>query len=137
MAITNAVTDLFASVYELVASFVGAAYTIVHSFVAGIANLFMGFFAFIADIFKGVFDIVGGVGKFVTGMSSPFPPPILSLPIYFTPILRHSYVSPPLPLSLPRGERSKRERGRGSTQIHIFPREPTSHRTSSIADNVL
>ncbi|KAK0622336.1 hypothetical protein B0T14DRAFT_563796 [Immersiella caudata] len=67
MAITSAVSDLVASIYELFASFVGAVYTIVHSFVMGIFNLFTGFFAFIADIFKGVFDIVGGVGKFVTG----------------------------------------------------------------------
>jgi phage-related protein len=67
MAITTAISDLVASVYELFASFVGAVYTIVHSFVMGIFSLFTGFFAFIADIFKGVFDIVGGVGKFVTG----------------------------------------------------------------------
>jgi hypothetical protein len=67
MAITSAVTDLFASIYELLASFLGAVYTIVHSFVMGIFNLFAGFLAFFGDIFQGVFDIVGGVGKFVAG----------------------------------------------------------------------
>jgi len=67
MAVTNAVTDLFASVYELFASLIGAVYTIAHSFVTGIVNLFVGFFSFFADIFQGVIDVVGGVGKFVAG----------------------------------------------------------------------
>jgi len=91
MAITNAVTDLVSSIYELLASFVGAVYTIVHSFVMGIFSLFAGFFAFIADIFKGVFDIAGGVGKFVTGKLLPFSflgpsnlvlPPSFRLPVF-------------------------------------------------------
>lgn len=72
MAITSAVSDLVASVYELFASFIGAIYTIVHSFLAGIANLFAGVFHLFADVFQGVFDLVGGVGKFVAGKSSPF-----------------------------------------------------------------
>ncbi|KAK1756480.1 hypothetical protein QBC47DRAFT_380034 [Echria macrotheca] len=67
MAVTTAVTDLFASFYELFASIVNAAWTIVHSFIMGIAGLFTGVFTFFADIFKGLFDVVGGVGKFVTG----------------------------------------------------------------------
>lgn len=71
MAVTTAVTDLFASIYELAASVVGAVYTVVHSFVMGIVHLFAGFIGFFADIFKGVFDLVGGVGKFVTGEYIP------------------------------------------------------------------
>ncbi len=74
MAVTNAISDLFASVYELFASLLGAIYTIIHSFVAGIASLFVGFINFFADISKGVVDVVGGVGKFVAGMLfSDFP----------------------------------------------------------------
>lgn len=72
MAITSAVSDLVASVYELFASFLGAIYTIVHSFLAGIANLFAGVFHMFADVFQGVFDLVGGVGKFIAGKSSSF-----------------------------------------------------------------
>jgi hypothetical protein len=72
MAVTNAITDLFKSVYELLASILGAAYTIVHSFVSGVLSLFAGFFAFVGDIGKGVFDLVGGVGKFVAGTFAPF-----------------------------------------------------------------
>jgi phage-related protein len=71
MAVTSAVTDLFASAYELVASLLNAAWTIVHSFIMGIAGLFTGVFTFFADIFKGLFDVVGGVGKFVTGTFFP------------------------------------------------------------------
>jgi len=72
MAVTNAITDLFKSVYELLASVLGAAYTIVHSFINGVLGLFAGFFAFVGDIGKGVFDLVGGVGKFVAGTFAPF-----------------------------------------------------------------
>lgn len=67
MAVTNAITDLVKSVYELLASILGAAYTIIHSFINGVLGLFAGFFAFVGDIGKGVFDLVGGVGKFIAG----------------------------------------------------------------------
>ncbi|KAK4188605.1 hypothetical protein QBC35DRAFT_354172, partial [Podospora australis] len=66
MAVTNAITDLVSSIFELFSSFLGAIYTIIYSFFAGVLGLFTGFFAFIADIFKGVFDVTSGVGKFVS-----------------------------------------------------------------------
>jgi len=67
MAISSAITDLFKSAYELVASLVGAVYTIIQSFITGVFGLFTGFISFIGDIFQGLIDVVGGVGRFVAG----------------------------------------------------------------------
>ncbi|KAK4118593.1 hypothetical protein N657DRAFT_583391 [Parathielavia appendiculata] len=65
MAVTNAVTDLVASIGELLSSIFGAAYSIVHSFITGVLGLFAGFISMIGDLVKGVFDLVGGMGRFV------------------------------------------------------------------------
>jgi phage-related protein len=65
MAVTNAITDLFKSIYELFASVLGAIYHTLHSIVMAVVGLFSGFVQLVADIFQGAFDVVGGVGKFV------------------------------------------------------------------------
>ncbi|KAK3940191.1 hypothetical protein QBC46DRAFT_341751 [Diplogelasinospora grovesii] len=67
MAVTSAVNDLIASVYELLASLFSGVYNIVHSIITAVLGLFTGFFTLMADVFSGVVDVVGGLGKFVAG----------------------------------------------------------------------
>ncbi|KAB5531426.1 hypothetical protein GE09DRAFT_1228225 [Coniochaeta sp. 2T2.1] len=65
MAITSAINDLVASIYELFASVVGGIYSAIHAVFAAVFGLFSGFVNLFADIFKGAFDVVGGLGKFL------------------------------------------------------------------------
>lgn len=79
MALTNAITDLFSSFYELLASIVGTIYGLISTFVMAIVNFITSIFALVGDVFKGAFDIAGGVGRFLTGMST-LPVPSLVIP---------------------------------------------------------
>ena len=74
MAVTSAVSDFVASIYELFASLLGAIYAVAHSLVMGVVHLFTGFAAFIGDMFSGVFDMVGGIAKFIGGKAAFYPP---------------------------------------------------------------
>jgi phage-related protein len=65
MAITSAVGDLFASIYELFASLFNTIYTIIHSVLSAILGFIQGFFNLITDVLSGLVDVTGGVGKFV------------------------------------------------------------------------
>ncbi|SPJ85129.1 uncharacterized protein FTOL_10980 [Fusarium torulosum] len=65
MAITSAVSDLFASIYELFASVFNTIYTIIHSVFSAVLGFIQGFFNLISDVLSGLVDVTGGVGKFV------------------------------------------------------------------------
>lgn len=67
MAVTTAISDLFKSIYEVIASIVA---TVSHAFFAVFnlfANLVTSFVTFISDVLLGVLDIAEGLGKFVLG----------------------------------------------------------------------
>lgn len=70
MAITNAIEDLFASIYELFATVFSTIYNILQTFVNAIISFFSGIVNMFGDILSGAVDIVGGVGKFLLGKSS-------------------------------------------------------------------
>jgi phage-related protein len=65
MAITSAINDLFASIYELLASVFNTVYTIIHSIFSAVLGFVQGFFNLIGDVVSGLVDVTGGVGKFV------------------------------------------------------------------------
>lgn len=67
MAITSAISDLFKSFYELLASVFGTAYSIVYSAFAAVFSFINGIFTLAGDILGGFIDITTGVGKFVVG----------------------------------------------------------------------
>ncbi|KAK4235602.1 hypothetical protein C8A03DRAFT_36550 [Achaetomium macrosporum] len=67
MGLANAVTDLVASLSELLSSVVGTAYALAHSFVAGLWGLVAGVLAMFGDLGKGAIDFGEGVGRFVVG----------------------------------------------------------------------
>lgn len=67
MAITNAIEDLFASIYELFATVFSTIYNILQTFVNAIISFFSGIVNMFGDILSGAVDIVGGVGKFLLG----------------------------------------------------------------------
>lgn len=70
MAITSAISDLFSSFYELIASVLNAAYTIVHSIFLAVYNFVAGIFQLSGNVVEGLANVVGGVGKFIMGMFS-------------------------------------------------------------------
>lgn len=67
MSIAAAISDLFHSFYELIASFFGTAYALVHSLLTAIFGFISGLFTLAGDILGGFVDITTGVGKFVVG----------------------------------------------------------------------
>ncbi|KAK2067219.1 hypothetical protein P8C59_000978 [Phyllachora maydis] len=67
MAVTSAVGDLVASIYELFASFVGAIVSLVQGLFNMIAGFVGGLVHLVRDVFAGVFRAVGGLGNFVFG----------------------------------------------------------------------
>lgn len=71
MAITSAINDLFASIYELLASVFNTVYTIIHSILSAVLGFVQGLFNLIGDVVSGLVDVTGGVGKFV---ASEYPP---------------------------------------------------------------
>ena len=73
MAITNAISDLFASIYELFASVFGAIYSILHSFVNAVISFVTGIFTLAGDILQGLVKAVGGLTQFVLGNPSQIP----------------------------------------------------------------
>lgn len=72
MAITSAISDLFSSIYELLASVFNTLYSVIHSIFTAILGFVQGFFNLIGDVVSGLVEVTGGVGKFV---ASEFPPP--------------------------------------------------------------
>jgi hypothetical protein len=68
MAVTSAISDFFASIYELISSIFGAAYSIVHSVFLAAYNFVTGIFSLVGDVLGGFVDISTGVGKFIVGM---------------------------------------------------------------------
>ncbi|QPC69526.1 hypothetical protein HYE68_000278 [Fusarium pseudograminearum] len=65
MAITSAINDLFASIYELLASVFNTVYAIIHSIFSAVLGFVQGLFNLIGDVVSGLVDVTGGVGKFV------------------------------------------------------------------------
>ncbi|KAK0383836.1 hypothetical protein NLU13_9747 [Sarocladium strictum] len=65
MAITTAISDLFASIYELFASILGTMYSLVHAVIMAFVNFVTGIFTLAGDILGGVAEMAGGVGKFL------------------------------------------------------------------------
>lgn len=71
MAVTSAISDFFASIFELISSVFKTAYAIVHSILTAAVNFVSGVFTLITDLFSGVVDVAGGIGKFVFGRFLP------------------------------------------------------------------
>ncbi|KAK7220762.1 hypothetical protein V2G26_008765 [Clonostachys chloroleuca] len=67
MTITTAISDLFKSFYELIASVLSAAYAVVHSTVDAVLGFITGLVTLLGDITGGVIDVTSGVGKFILG----------------------------------------------------------------------
>ena len=65
MAVTSAINDLFASIYELLASVFNTFYNIIHSILSAVLGFVQGVFNLISDVVSGLVDVTGGVGKFV------------------------------------------------------------------------
>ncbi|EKJ70299.1 hypothetical protein NXS19_004945 [Fusarium pseudograminearum] len=65
MAVTSAINDLFASIYELLASVFNTVYAIIHSIFSAVLGFVQGLFNLIGDVVSGLVDVTGGVGKFV------------------------------------------------------------------------
>ena len=65
--LVNAVGDLFASFYELVAGIVSAVVSVAQGIISAIVGLFTGIINLFADVLGGVVDVAGGLGKFVAG----------------------------------------------------------------------
>lgn len=65
MAITSAISDLFASFYELLASILGTMYTLVQTVVMAVVNFITGIFTLVGDVLSGFVEMAGGLGKFL------------------------------------------------------------------------
>ncbi|KAK1976075.1 hypothetical protein LZ30DRAFT_604172 [Colletotrichum cereale] len=65
MAVTNAVQDLFSSIYELLSSIFNAFYHVLQTLFNTIIGFFTGIVNLISDVFSGAIDVVGGLGKFI------------------------------------------------------------------------
>ncbi|EXM08875.1 hypothetical protein FOIG_01917 [Fusarium odoratissimum NRRL 54006] len=74
MAITSAISDLFSSIYELLASVFNTFYSVIHSILSAVLGFVQGLFNLIGDVVSGLVEVTGGVGKFV---ASEFPPSYL------------------------------------------------------------
>lgn len=70
MAVTNAITDLIKSFYELLVSILGTAYSVVQKTVQSVFSFISGLFTLMGDIASGIVDVTGGVGKFVAGTAT-------------------------------------------------------------------
>jgi hypothetical protein len=71
MAIASAVTDLFSSFYELIASLVNTVYTIFSSIIQAFVGFVTGIFSLVGNVLEGAVKAVGGVGKFLAGKLFP------------------------------------------------------------------
>jgi hypothetical protein len=71
MAITSAISDLFSSIYELLASVFSTFYSVIHSILSAVLGFVQGLFNLIGDVVSGLVDVTGGVGKFVASEFSP------------------------------------------------------------------
>ncbi|KAL2208021.1 hypothetical protein CC79DRAFT_1333842 [Sarocladium strictum] len=71
MAITTAISDLFASFYELFASIIGTMYSMVHALFSAVVNFVTGIFTLIADVLGGFVEMAGGIGKFLASKHKP------------------------------------------------------------------
>ncbi|EXM08876.1 hypothetical protein NOF04DRAFT_8379 [Fusarium oxysporum II5] len=65
MAITSAISDLFSSIYELLASVFNTFYSVIHSILSAVLGFVQGLFNLIGDVVSGLVEVTGGVGKFV------------------------------------------------------------------------
>ncbi|CEI60431.1 hypothetical protein FVEN_g6566 [Fusarium venenatum] len=65
MAITSAINNFFASIYELLASVFNTIYAVIHSILSAVLGFVQGVFNLISDVVSGLVDVTGGVGKFV------------------------------------------------------------------------
>ncbi|KXH69007.1 hypothetical protein CSAL01_11484 [Colletotrichum salicis] len=65
MAVSNAIQDLFSSIYELLSSIFNAFYHVLQTIFNTIIGFFTGLVNLITDVFQGAIDVVGGFGKFV------------------------------------------------------------------------
>ncbi|UQC79292.1 uncharacterized protein CLUP02_04771 [Colletotrichum lupini] len=65
MAVSNAIQDLFSSIYELLSSIFNAFYHVLQTIFNTIIGFFTGLVNLITDVFQGAIDVVGGLGKFV------------------------------------------------------------------------
>jgi hypothetical protein len=73
MAVTSAISDLFASFYELFASILGAAYSIVHTVIMAVVNFVTGILTLVGDVLSGFVEMAGGVGKFLASKLDSLP----------------------------------------------------------------
>lgn len=69
MAVSNALQDLFSSIYELLSSIFNAFYHVLQTIFNTIIGFFTGLVNLITDVFQGAIDVVGGLGKFVLSKS--------------------------------------------------------------------
>lgn len=65
MAVTSALGDFVASIYELLASIIGTIFKIFSTFINAIVGFFTSILTLILDVFGGLVEAAGGVGKFV------------------------------------------------------------------------
>ncbi|KXH40482.1 hypothetical protein CNYM01_07929 [Colletotrichum nymphaeae SA-01] len=65
MAVSNAIQDLFSSIYELLSSIFNAFYHVLQTIFNTIIGFFTGLVNLITDVFQGAIDVAGGLGKFV------------------------------------------------------------------------
>lgn len=70
MAVTSAISDLFSSFYELLASILGAAYSVVHGLFMAVFNLVTGVINLVGDFVGGLINVTEGVAKFALGKKS-------------------------------------------------------------------
>jgi phage-related protein len=71
MAITSAINNFFASIYELLASVVNTIYAVIHSIFSAVLGFVQGLFNLISDVVSGLVDVTGGVGKFIASKYFP------------------------------------------------------------------
>jgi phage-related protein len=69
MAITTAISDIFAAVYEVIVSIFSAIFGTVEAAFSSVFGLFTSFVRMLADVSAGVVHVVGGVSNFVLGES--------------------------------------------------------------------
>ncbi|KAK5995291.1 hypothetical protein PT974_03692 [Cladobotryum mycophilum] len=67
MAVTTAISDFFHSIYEVIASLLGAVYSLLNNTINAIVNFLTGILTLVREVFGGLIDIAGGVGKFLAG----------------------------------------------------------------------
>ncbi|KHO01595.1 uncharacterized protein MAM_00596 [Metarhizium album ARSEF 1941] len=65
MALTSAVSDLFKSIYELLASVLSAIYAVVHAAFSTVRGVIAGILSLVQSTVHEALHLTGGVGKFV------------------------------------------------------------------------